>query len=230
MTTKAENTLTTHDIRRGQLAVEEELTQARQAYAAASYDHALDRTNDERRRALIQSKQRVDVLTAELQGLQAAHGEAARRESLGSIEDQVAALETKRRSAVETIDAMTPAFDRTYKAIQELGAAWAALQAAELAANRAEGTIARMPKSDFIYSGSFRMQPIVDDLLFLAIGPEWTLQRSDALADMGGRRQPERAFDHLKKYRERALSQVERGATHTLAELNERAQKLRPAA
>lgn len=227
---KSDTVLTSNDLRRGQFAVEEELQQARAAHAKAAYEHALDRDDTTKRDALISAKQTLDLLTAELQGLQAATGEATRREGVEALEGEISALEQRRADALATIDQVPPAFARTYQAIQELGAAWKALQQVELDANRSEAQLAPMPRGDQLYPFSFRLRPIVDCLLWQAIGGDWELRRDDLLTDVGGNHHPERALEVVAKKHERSRAEVVRGVDRKVQELTARAQQQRQAA
>ena len=108
-------------LERGLEAAQLELQQAREAYARAAYDHALDRDNPKTREALIKAQQHRDVLQAEIDGLDAATGEARRREAIAA--EQAAHDERMAMfdDALKAIEQMRPALRDAVKAAATLG-------------------------------------------------------------------------------------------------------------
>jgi hypothetical protein len=93
MTTRKGNAMTakkkpcSSDLQRGINAASSELQRAEEEYARAAYAHATDRDDEKARKEVLTTRQRIDLLRAEIDGLQAAHGEASKREAADAVEE-----------------------------------------------------------------------------------------------------------------------------------------------
>jgi hypothetical protein len=214
---KNQNQLSSNEIQRGVQAAEDELQQAREEHAKAAYAHAVDREDPAARDAVIAAKRRMDLLQAEMQGLGAAAGEAARREQAASLDSQLNTYKRDQAEAVKAINAVPVAFERAAKAITQLGEELKALQEAEQNANRLEGRLV-ITRYSRIPNVSYRTRLLVDALLWLAIGNR-ELTRSDIVIDFTGKLMPDNPAKSVQRSRERALREVQRGVDEKVAEL-----------
>lgn len=208
------------EVARGLEAVQQELAQAKQAHDTAAYEAATNPGSDEAREKLAQARRRLGVLQSELEGLDAVGREAKRRERLAYLQGQIDKAEADRQAALSAVAAVAPAFDRVAAAIAQLGESWEALRQAELRSNQEEGRHSRMPHGHEFYPGSHNCKPLRDALLWLVFrDDELVLQRSDLVADSGGRPLPHRPAEVLGKWSQRARDQINRGIDQRIADL-----------
>lgn len=222
----AQPKLTSADLNRGTAAASQELQEARADHAKCAYNHAIDRNDEAARQALIKSKQRMDLLEAELQGLSAATGEAKRRERVQALKGQIAQLDAQRDEAIAAANKTQTAFGVAVKAIAGLGEAYKALQAAELDANKREGECASLPAGHMFYPASLKTRPYFDSLLWLAIGDGHEISRSELAMNAGGATTPELPEELIAKYAERAKDNVRNGIRKKAAALAEELEQL----
>lgn len=217
----AQPKLSSAELQRGHDAVTQELTEARAEHAKAAYAHALDRNDEVARQALIKSKQRLDLLEAELTGLGAATGEAKRLERITALNVEIAQWEEDGKTAVAAAEAAEAAFAKVNACILALGTAYRELQTAERQSNCTEAKCAKGKDDRSFYSYAVRTESLVDGLLWLAIGGKHDLARSDVVMDGGGTPTPERPAQQVAMYCERAKDQVRKGVQHKTAALRD---------
>lgn len=220
--------LTTAGLQSGRAEAQAELQQAREAYAKAAYAYALDRNDEAARDALLKAKEHRDLLEAEIGGLEAAIGEASRRELADELDVGLTALEASRADALEASDAMAPAFAKVADAVKTLSAAWADCKEAQGRANRAEAELARHPRQGAVYYGKQDCKPLLEALLWYHFrNDHLELTRSDALIDSGGRVFPDRPAEVVAKRAENARAAINVGADDKARDLRERADAAR---
>lgn len=219
----AQIALTSADLDRGRAAAETELQEAREEHARCAYQHARDRNDPAARDALIQSKQRLDLLDAEIQGLEAATGEATRLEKLAELNAAIAKLDADRDRALQSVDAVEQAFGRIAKVVKQLKAANAELEAAEAAANAQESSCARLPHGHTLYSQNLRTSALLDALLWWALGDR-ELQRTELVMDIGGTVDIDHPARCLKRQSERSRVAINEGIERKATALREQAE------
>lgn len=188
-----------------------ELRTAKESHASAAYAHAMNRDDAQTQQTVIDHKRSIDLLEGELFGLDAAMGEARRRDRLAGLQASHADLREQQQEAFDAFDAMQPAFARTDAAIHELGASWKALQAAEAEAKHCQRTCARMPHGMHVYPDTFNTKGLVDALLWLEIGDGWKLARSDSVMDATGRISRKRPAELVAIHVQQARMKVTEG-------------------
>lgn len=212
----AQPKLTSADLNRGAAAAAQELNEARAEHAKKAYDHALDRNNEVARQALIKSKQRIELLEAELQGLSAATDEAKRRERLADLDAQIAEWQQLAAQGCSAADEAGKAFAKVERAVAALGKAVKELEIVEQKSNEIEARCAKSAVG--YYTCSITTHGQIENLLQFAIGP----CRHEAY-DAEVYRRPAAA---VEEYCEQAKQQIRSGANAKIAALQQEAAKL----
>lgn len=132
MNTATRNTMS--DIQRGIAAVESEARAAQQRYQAAAFAFAKNREDEGAKRAVLDAKQALDLLEAELTGLRAAEGGARQAHDRETVEGDIATTDKRKADADKALSAVVPAFD---DAAVKLAAFAAAFRAAHDVARNA---------------------------------------------------------------------------------------------
>jgi len=210
--------VTTEDLRRGQQAALQELQDARAEHARCAYAHALDRDDGAAREALIKSKQRLDLLEAELQGLSAATGESQRRERHAELERQVAEWQEREKAGFAAVDAAAAAFAKVEKAVLALAKLVKELEAAEKAANAIESRCVKEGKNYGFHTCSMQTHGQIEKLLQLAVG--------SARHNTYGPEVYRRPGEDVIKYAERAKRLISESVEEKVAALQQEAAKL----
>lgn len=86
--------ITSKDLARGHEAIAAELVEATADHQRAALDFAKDRENDDKRRALLKARQRIDALTDEADAMAAAMVEAKRQENQEDAREAEERLQT----------------------------------------------------------------------------------------------------------------------------------------
>lgn len=204
--------LSSDDLKRGANAASAELQAARADYSKCAYNYALDRENEETRKALLNSKQRLDVLSAELEGLGAATSEAERIERIAGAIAVIDELETQRTEAKAAADATHAAFERVMTAIGALGAAHRELVKREKASSVAE---LRCRKAGSNAWSDLHPTKYVEGLIKAALG-----------APLSGAPDAAKVEQMIATFHERATDRIDAGIDEKAAGLRERVARL----
>lgn len=128
---------TAAQIRASRTLIESEVATAQAEHDAAAFDAATNPGNEDARARLRDARQRLDTLTAELDGMDAVEREAGRRGRIAAKQSERDALESKQADALAAIDAAAKAHAQVLALIDKLGTAWADFKTKETAANTA---------------------------------------------------------------------------------------------
>lgn len=210
---------TVDSIRTGRREVEAELGRARDDYSAASLNLAMDRDNPARTADVIDARQRIDRLTAELDGLRAASGEVEKREAAVDVEQRVQDVDQRAHAASRALEAAHKAFSAAVDAVNTASAAWIAARKTAGTAELLLQEIAYAPHGQFMAP---RVMPEVDTLL---TGLLWhhlgslDVDRSDVVMDVTGERHPNRPAEIMTRQVTHGQREIDRGRAAHLARL-----------
>ena len=211
------------DLQRGHNDAERELQDASAAHARAAYPYAMNRNDPAARDAVLAAKVRMDLLTAEMQGLGAAAGEATRLEKSAALESAVSVLDNERLQALESVTAVETAFGRVVEVIKELQAAHAQLEADEAKAYGQEAACVYVPNGHVFHSKSQQTRALVDGLLWWAVGDRELYCNSAVKDDFADQPDTDIAAGHLQRQSESARFEINKAIDRKIQALKDEA-------
>lgn len=218
-------------IRGGQREAERELEDANAAHARAAYAYATNK-GDDTRQALIQAKQRMDVLAGELQGLSAAVSEAERVEAIEACDRQLKDLDSAQAEADELLAQMRAAWSALDKSIRAMGERYRALMDLQRRTDRAVRAL-------YIRSGAevhafldhnFHLEGQIGGLIWEAVGQKIDVDISTTIRSKGADKDPEAAARMIEPACEAARRRVAEGVARSRKEIEARRQRYERAA
>lgn len=194
--------------------VERELEAAERRQDRSAYACSLDPADPDKRASYEAAERDVSRLRSQIAALIGAKTHAQKQETVAGLEQQLADVERLRRDSLATVDAAGPAFAAVFEAVQALGTAWRALQAADTAAFEAEAECFTKRGALTYPVASLNPHPLVQPLLAFELrGQEWNLHASafqygdkpfnPSTLHADRKRQQDRARDSINRYCDR---------------------------